>query len=278
MKSLFDDTSFLCSKLITNTYSTSFSIGTLLIDQKIRKHIYAIYGFVRYADEIVDSFHAYDKKYLLQKFKQDTYEAIDKKISLNPILNSYQHSVNIFNIDIKLIDAFLHSMEMDLSKAHHDLESYKEYIYGSAEVVGLMCLRVFVEGNDAEYEILKKPALALGAAFQKVNFLRDLKHDSFNLGRNYFPEILMNKFDILTKKEIEQDIEHDFSEAYKGILQLPKSSQLGVYVAYVYYQSLFKKIQKNTPENVMSKRIRIADGQKFLLLTQSYFKHSLSLV
>jgi phytoene/squalene synthetase len=278
MKDLFDSTSFSCSKLITNAYSTSFSIGTMLLDKKIRKHIYSIYGFVRYADEIVDSFHNFDKTYLLQKFKADTYEAIEKKISLNPILNSYQATVNEFGIDKPVIDAFLHSMEMDLSQAKHDLASYKEYIYGSAEVVGLMCLRVFVEGDDKMYEDLKKPALALGAAFQKVNFLRDLRHDSLQLGRTYFPEIQFDSFDAMTKKEIEQDIENDFREAYKGILRLPQSAQLGVYVAFVYYNSLFRKIQKTAPEEVMSKRIRIADSEKIFLLTQSYFKHSLSLV
>jgi phytoene synthase len=278
MKSLFDQTSFHCSKLITNAYSTSFSIGTMLLDKRIRKHIYSIYGFVRYADEIVDTFHDYDKQYLLQKFKEDTYEAINRGISLNPILNSYQHTVNTYKIDIALVDSFLKSMEMDLDKANHDLKSYEEYIYGSAEVVGLMCLRVFTEGDEHTYKSLQKPALALGAAFQKVNFLRDMKQDVITLGRSYFPEIQLRSFDSVTKKEIEKDIENDFREAYKGILKLPKSSRLGVYVAFVYYNSLFRKICKTSPEGVMLKRIRIADPEKLFLLTQSYFRHSLSLV
>lgn len=277
MKQLFDSTSFRCSKLITNAYSTSFSIGTRLISKRIREHIYSIYGFVRYADEIVDSFHDFDKINLLQKFKRDTYEAIEDGISLNPILNSYQKTVNQFGIDYHVIEAFLHSMEMDLTKESHDIKSYKEYIYGSAEVVGLMCLRVFVEGNDALYEELKPAALRLGAAFQKVNFLRDLSHDNITLGRTYFPELEFSSFNLCTKKQIEYDIEKDFIAAYLGIMKLPKSAQLGVYVAYVYYYNLFKKIEKVSPENIMHERVRIPDAKKLYLLTESYFKHSFSL-
>lgn len=277
MKQLFDTTSFRCSKLITNAYSTSFSIGTRLISKRIREHIYSIYGFVRYADEIVDSFHDFDKINLLQKFKRDTYEAIEDGISLNPILNSYQKTVNQFGINYHVIEAFLHSMEMDLTKESHDIKSYKEYIYGSAEVVGLMCLRVFVEGNDTLYEELKPAALRLGAAFQKVNFLRDLSHDNITLGRTYFPELEFSSFNLCTKKQIEQDIEKDFRAAYLGIMKLPKSAQLGVYVAYAYYYNLFKKIEKISPENIMHERVRIPDAKKLYLLTESYFKHSLSL-
>ncbi|MDX2190486.1 MAG: phytoene/squalene synthase family protein [Bacteroidota bacterium] len=277
MKALFDSTSFKISKLITNAYSTSFSIGTMLLQANIRSHIYTIYGFVRYADEIVDSFHDYDKGYLIKKFRNDTYEAIEHKISLNPILNSFQATVNTFGIERSIIDSFLDSMEMDLKKSDHDLLSYKKYIYGSAEVVGLMCLRVFTEGNNAMYEHLKKPALALGAAFQKVNFLRDLRHDSMNLGRTYFPEIQDQRFDNYTKNLIEKDIRKDFEEALAGIKQLPRSSRLGVYVAYVYYMNLFKKIEQYTPEQVMQQRIRIPDTQKVYLLAQSYFQHSFNL-
>lgn len=278
MKQLFDSTSFRCSKLVTNAYSTSFSIGTRLINKRLREHIYSIYGFVRYADEIVDSFHDFDKINLLKKFKRDTYEAIEDGISLNPILNSYQKTVNEYGIDYHVIEAFLHSMEMDLTKESHDASSYKEYIYGSAEVVGLMCLRVFVEGNVEMYEELKPAALKLGAAFQKVNFLRDLSHDNIILGRTYFPELAFNRFDLYTKRQIENDIEKDFRAAYLGIMKLPKSAQLGVYVAYVYYYNLFKKIVKLSPENIMIERVRIHDTKKIYLLTESYFKHSFSLV
>lgn len=277
MKHLFDTTSFDCSKLITNAYSTSFSMGTMLIDKKIRKHIYSIYGFVRYADEIVDTFHGFDKEKLLKQFRNDTFSAIEDGISLNPILNSYQKTVNEFEIGIDLIEAFLHSMEMDLEQKKHDLDSYKEYIYGSAEVVGLMCLRVFVEGNAVKYDELKDAALALGSAFQKVNFLRDLKHDSFSLGRTYFPEIKSNSFDDSTKRLIEEDIQNDFDIAYKGIILLPQSCKLGVYVAYVYYHKLFRKIKEAKSGEVMQSRIRIPNSQKIYLLTKSYLKHSLNL-
>lgn len=277
MKQLFDTTSFDCSKLVTKAYSTSFSLGTRLIDKKIRKHIYSIYGFVRYADEIVDTFHGYNKAVLLKKFKSDTYAAIKDGISLNPILNSYQATVNQYGIEHEVIEAFLHSMEMDLTQKVHDLGSYKEYIYGSAEVVGLMCLRVFVEGNEKMYQELKPAALALGSAFQKVNFLRDLKHDSMQLGRVYFPEINSSRFDEYTKRQIEADIENDFALAYEGITQLPQSARLGVYVAYVYYYKLFKKIRNVKHSEVMGKRIRIPNAQKVFLLTKSYFEHSLNL-
>ncbi len=247
----------------------------MLIDKKIRKHIYSIYGFVRYADEIVDTFHGFDKEKLLKQFRNDTFTSIEDGISLNPILNSFQKTVNQFNIDIPVIEAFLHSMEMDLSHKNHDFASYKEYIYGSAEVVGLMCLCVFVEGDKKMYELLKASALALGSAFQKVNFLRDLQHDSINLGRTYFPEINSGRFDDTTKQIIEEDISKDFQMAYKGIMSLPKSCKLGVYVAYVYYFKLFNKIKKVKSTEVMRSRIRIPNSQKIYLLTKSYFEHSL---
>lgn len=217
------------------------------------------------------------KKKLLEKFNRDTYEAIEDGISLNPILNSFQKTVNQYKIEKQVIDAFLHSMEMDLTKESHDIYSYQQYIYGSAEVVGLMCLRVFVEGNDTIYNELKPAALRLGAAFQKVNFLRDLSHDNLTLGRTYFPELAFSSFNLCTKKQIEQDIEKDFRAAYLGIMNLPKTAKLGVYVAYVYYYNLFKKIQKISPENIMNERIRIPDSKKLYLLTESYFKHSLSI-
>ncbi|TAG56209.1 MAG: phytoene/squalene synthase family protein [Cytophagales bacterium] len=277
MKHLFDKTSFSCSKLVTTSYSTSFSIGTKLINKSIRQHIYSIYGFVRYADEIVDTFHGFDKKVLLERFKKDTYLAIEEGISLNPILNSFQFTVNKYKIDLDVIKAFLHSMEMDLSKESHDLKSYKEYIYGSAEVVGLMCLRVFVEGNFTNYEKLKPSALKLGSAFQKVNFLRDLNHDNVQLGRTYFPELEYESFNLCTKHRIEDDIEKDFRDAYIGIMQLPVTAKLGVYVAYMYYYNLFKKIQSTTPERIMNERVRIPDSKKIYLLTKSYFKYSLSM-
>lgn len=274
MKQLFDNTSFDCSKLVTNAYSTSFSIGTMLIDKKIRKHIYSIYGFVRYADEIVDTFHGFDKEKLLAQFRSDTFSAIENGISLNPILNSYQKTVNEFKIDLEIIEAFLHSMEMDLIQKEHDLNSYKEYIYGSAEVVGLMCLRVFVEGDDNKYADLKNAALALGSAFQKVNFLRDIRHDSLSLGRTYFPEIKSQLFDDKAKELIESDIQKDFDLAYNGIILLPKSCKLGVYVAYVYYLKLFNKIKEVNSAEVLKSRIRIPNSQKIYLLTKSYIKHS----
>ncbi len=274
MKQLFDNTSFDCSKLITKAYSTSFSLGTMLIDKKIRKHIYSIYGFVRYADEIVDSFHGYDKEKLLKQFKEDTFRAINDSVSLNPILNSFQKTVNDYKIDPELIKAFLHSMEMDLCICNHDPESYKAYIYGSAEVVGLMCLHVFVEGNVKMYEDLKKPALALGSAFQKVNFLRDLRDDSVILGRTYFPEIKSKRLDEATKRSIESDIRKDFEMACKGIVLLPQSSRLGVYVAYVYYNQLFRKITKTKSSDILRSRIRIPNSQKIFLLTRSYLEHT----
>ena len=278
MKELYDSVSINCSRLTTKTYSTSFSIGIWCLGKALRDPIYAIYGFVRLADEIVDTFHDYDKKVLLERFKVETHLAIDEKISLNPILNSFQATVNQVGIDKELIDQFLLSMEMDLEKKQYDDEGLKQYILGSAEVVGLMCLRVFCYGNDARYEQLKPYAMSLGSAFQKVNFLRDLNADFAGMGRTYFPGLEINRFDDRNKKLIEESIESDFHKGYMGIRQLPRSSRFGVYVAYVYYRALFNKI-KNTPSTkILQSRIRIRNRHKALLLAYSYFKHQLNLL
>jgi len=276
MVDLFDKTTFECSKLITKRYSTSFTLGIKTLSKKFHYPVYAIYGFVRYADEIVDTFHNHDKKRLLEEFKAETFKAIAQKISFNPVLHSFQIVVNQYNIDHELIEAFLKSMEMDLDKKVYSQEGYQEYIYGSAEVVGLMCLRVFCEGDDNLYQSLKTPAKSLGSAFQKVNFLRDLKSDFDERGRVYFPGVDFNNFSKDTKALIEQDIQKDFDDAYQGILRLPEGSKLGVYLAYIYYLKLFKKI-KNTSEKVIQKeRIRIPDGMKFTLLLQTYIRHRLN--
>ncbi|MDQ3193259.1 MAG: phytoene/squalene synthase family protein [Bacteroidota bacterium] len=278
MKSLFDSLSAQSSKLTTRTYSTSFSLGIYFLENKLRSSIYSIYGFVRFADEIVDSFEGYDKKYLLNKFKQDTYEAIETRISLNPILNSFQNTVNEFKISHDLIETFLLSMEMDLEKIDYSKEKYNQYILGSAEVVGLMCLCVFSEGNQKMYEEFKPSAMSLGAAFQKVNFLRDIKADYQTLGRTYFPEVDMNNFTSQEKTSIEQEIEDDFKAALKGIRKLPLSSRGGVYLAYVYYYSLFKKIKNVPVEKVLTERVRISNGKKFRLMLNSMFCYKLNLI
>jgi phytoene/squalene synthetase len=249
-----------------------------MFDRKLHAPIYGIYGFVRYADEIVDTFHGYDKKKLLDNFKKDTFQAIEDKISLNPILHSFQIVVNKYNIEHDLITAFLRSMEMDLYFNEYNQTCYEEYIYGSAEVVGLMCLRVFCEGNEEAYQRLKPAARSLGAAFQKVNFLRDMKSDYFERGRTYFPNVDFKRFDYQAKKEIEADIQRDFDHAYMGILQLPKSARLGVYLAYIYYLKLFRKIQETAPTKVMNERIRVPDTKKFTLLVKSYVKHQLNYI
>lgn len=278
MMDLFDTTTFKCSELITKHYSTSFSLGIRTLDKSLHRPIYAIYGFVRYADEIVDTFHGYDKKKLLADFKADTYKAIAEKISLNPILHSFQSVVNVYNIDHALIEAFLYSMEMDLYKQDYNDSKYNEYIYGSAEVVGLMCLYVFCDGNESEYQRLKEPARKLGSAFQKVNFLRDMKSDYEERGRVYFPNVEIKYFTAEVKQRIEADIAADFKEAYKGILQLPKKAQLGVYLAYIYYLQLFKRIQNATTDMVLAERIRLPDNRKFSLLVKSYIKHRLNYI
>ena len=278
MKERFDSVSASCSKLTTQAYSTSFSIGILCLEEKLRDPIYAIYGFVRSADEIVDSFHDYDKVSLLREFREDTWKALANRISLNPILNSFQHVVNTFAIDRALIDQFLKSMEMDLARQSYDEEGYKEYILGSAESVGLMCLKVFCCRKPELYEHLKPNAMSLGAAFQKVNFLRDLGADYLGLKRTYFPGLNVDRFDDKTKVGIEKGITQDFSHALEGIKQLPRGSRFGVYVAYVYYLALFKKI-KNTPSQLVTKsRISIAKGEKATLLAFSYIKHQLNLI
>ena len=276
MLELYNTTTLQCSKLITEHYSTSFTLGIKTLHKKFHLPIYAIYGFVRYADEIVDTFHQHDKAALLARFKADTYEAIAQAISLNPVLHSFQMIVNQYHIEHQLIEAFLHSMEMDLHFSTYDDSRYKEYIYGSAEVVGLMCLRVFCEGDEAMYQRLKAPACSLGAAFQKINFLRDIKSDYAERGRTYFPEVDFLKFDEQSKKDIEADIQKDFDDAYKGIVQLPKGARLGVYLAYVYYITLFNKIKKLPASTIMQERIRVPDNKKLSLLVQSYFKYQLN--
>lgn len=278
MKTLFDQISIASSTIVTKTYSTSFSLGIRCLHKKFHSAIYSIYGFVRVADEIVDSFHDFNKKELLTCFMADTYKSIAQGISLNPILNSFQHVVNDYSIDKELIDCFLNSMEMDLMETEHSPVSYNNYILGSAEVVGLMCLRVFTENNEALYQDLKPSAMKLGAAFQKINFLRDLKNDYEVLGRVYFPEVDLTVFSDKEKKEIEQDIEKDFNEALVGIKQLPRSSRFGVYVAYIYYKSLFNKIKSVSSCNIMSQRIRIPNSRKLSLLAGSYVKHSFRMI
>ncbi|MCD0489638.1 phytoene/squalene synthase family protein [Pedobacter sp. MC2016-14] len=275
MKLLFDRISQASSKIVTTTYSTSFSLGIRCLHKKFHTPIYGIYGFVRLADEIVDSFHEYDKETLLQDFKEGTYKAIDQKISLNPILNSFQHVVRDYQIENELIERFLASMEMDLNDKQHSSGSYDEYILGSAEVVGLMCLRVFLENDEQRYQHLKPFAMKLGAAFQKINFLRDLKNDYEVLGRVYFPELDLSVFSEQSKAAIEADIELDFNAALVGIKQLPCSSRFGVYVAYVYYRTLFNKIKSVSSAKIMGERIRIPNTQKISLLAGSYFKYRL---
>jgi phytoene synthase len=278
MFELFEKSTFGCSKLVTELYSTSFSMGIKTLAKSFREPIYGIYGFVRFADEIVDTFHEFDKKYLLDKFKADTYEAIEMGISLNPILHSFQKIVREYKIEHELIDAFLYSMEMDLGRVVYDDSKYKEYIYGSAEVVGLMCLKVFVEGNQEQYEKLKGDARSLGAAFQKVNFLRDIKSDFQERGRIYFPEIDMSHFSAISKKEIENDIQKDFDDALRGILNLPTGARSGVYLAYVYYLKLFKRIKNTSAEKIQEQRIRVPDFVKFTLLAKTLVKGSLGVL
>jgi len=278
MKKLFDELAYKVSKAVTEKYSTSFSLGILALKPSIRPAIYAIYGYVRLADEIVDSFHNYDKARLLQRLKTETWNALDEKISLNPILQSFQETVNNFNIDKALIEQFLHSMEMDLQQIDYNSDLYKEYILGSAEVVGLMCLQVFTENKKETFEMLKPYAMKLGSAFQKVNFLRDLKEDYHNLGRTYFPNIDMKVFNNNIKSQVENEIEEDFKNALIGIKRLPSSSRFGVYLAYKYYLSLFKKIKNTSAEKIMNQRIRIHNGQKFSLAMSSYIQYKMAII
>jgi len=278
MKDLYKDVCYKCSKLVTNNYSTSFSLGVSLLHKDFVLPIHAIYGFVRFADEIVDTFHEHNKKELLDRFIKDTHDAIADKISLNPILHSFQDTVNKYKIDVQLIDTFLASMQMDLDKTNYNKEGYEKYILGSAEVVGLMCLKIFVEGDEQKYQELKHDAMKLGSAFQKINFLRDLKADVHMLGRSYFPGFDANNFNNTTKKEIEKDIQQDFDAGLRGIKMLPKKARLGVYLAYIYYIALFKKIQNTSPDKVISSRIRIPDARKYALFVGSYFKHHFNLI
>jgi len=278
MKQLFDNVSIKTSKMVTNSYSTSFSLGIKFLHKQFQDPIYSIYGFVRFADEIVDTFHDFNKKELLDEFKIETYRAIERGISLNPVLNSFQKVVNDFKIDHKLIDTFLRSMEMDLEKKEYSEEAYKDYILGSAEVVGLMCLRVFVKGNQKMYEDLTPYAMALGSAFQKINFLRDLHADYLGMGRVYFPNVELKELDPQTKAALEDDIEIDFNKGLEGIKLLPKDSCFGVYVAYIYYRKLFNKIKSLHPERILEERIRIPNSQKMALFASSYVRHSLNLL
>jgi phytoene/squalene synthetase len=278
MKALFDNISERTSKMVTNSYSTSFSLGVKFLGKKFHNPIYAIYGFVRFADEIVDTFHEFDKKILLDDFKADTYKAIKQGISLNPVLNNFQRVVNEYQIDHKLIDTFLHSMEMDLTEQSYDQRGYEEYILGSAEVVGLMCLKVFVEGDQTKYNELKNSAMKLGAAFQKINFLRDFKADVDGLGRMYFPQLHAQSFNDETKREIEADIIKDFAAGYEGIKKLPKDTRLGVYVAYIYYKNLLKKITNMPVNRILEERVRIPDNQKYALFFGSYIRHSFNML
>jgi len=278
MVNLFHTTSESCSRLVTKRYSTSFSSAIKMLHKDLRTPIFNIYGFVRFADEIVDTFHDHDKEYLLDQFKRETYDAIRRGISLNPILNSFQLTVNEYNIDLKLIDAFFHSMEMDLDKKSYCADGYREYIYGSAEVVGLMCLYVYCEGKQQLFDELKAPAQSLGAAFQKVNFLRDIKADFCGLSRIYFPGCDFNNFTEEDKKKIEDEIMQDFRDAYHGILRLPLKARFGVYVAYKYYLSLFKKIKKLKPEKVLEKRIRIPNYYKAMIIFRAGVKNQLRLI
>ncbi len=275
---LFRETCLQCSKVITEAYSTSFTLGIKTLDKKFHLPVYAIYGFVRYADEIVDTFHDYDRRKLLFDFKKQTYEAISSGISLNPVLHAFQCVVNDYDIDKAYIEAFLNSMEMDLEDKSYDKSLYNEYIYGSAEVVGLMCLKVFCEGNNEQFERLKKPAQSLGAAFQKVNFLRDMRSDFDERGRVYFPKVDYNKFSNKCKAEIEADIVQDFEAAYAGILALPRSARMGVYLAYVYYMKLFKKIQNLPATQILKERVRVPDNTKLALLLGSYLKYRLNVI
>nr|ABB88949.1 CrtB [Algoriphagus sp. KK10202C] len=276
-KELFDQTSLDCGKLITQRYSTSFTLGIQTLEKKYHAPIYAIYGFVRYADEIVDTFHEHDKAKLLAEFRRETYVAIESGLSLNPVLHGFQLMVNKYEIGLDLIESFFQSMAMDLDFSTYSDSRYQEYIYGSAEVVGLMCLKVFVEGDDAMYQRLKRPAQMLGSAFQKVNFLRDIKSDFEERGRVYFPGVSFELFDKLAKGVIEEDIQKDFDEALIGIAQLPEGAKLGVKVAYLYYQKLFDKIKSLSAAKITHERIRIPNSQKFSLLIGTYFGSKLGL-
>ena len=279
MKDVFDKVSQDCSKIVIKEYSTSFYRATELLSKSIRNDIFNIYGFVRFADEIVDTFHDYPKKQLLDEFEKELWLSIENKISLNPILNSFQYTVNKYDIDPSLIKSFMKSMRMDLDiRRYKNRKDYKEYIYGSADVIGLMCLKVFVSGSKKEYNKLKPYAMSLGSAFQKVNFLRDLKSDEEILNRIYFPNINMQNFDEYTKETIINEIEEDFEHAIKGIVKLPEKAKFGVYIAYRYYNKLLKKLKRTPSIDIKESRIRIDNFQKFIVLTRSYIKYQLNLI
>ncbi len=275
MLELFDQSSYACSRRVTELYSTSFTLGIKALDKRYHDAIYGIYGFVRYADEIVDTFHDWDKKDLLDRFRADTWKAIEEKISLNPILHAFQLTVHRYQIDHKLIEAFLHSMEMDLYMSNYKQSHYEEYIYGSAEVVGLMCLKVFCDRDTQLYANLIEPARHLGAAFQKVNFLRDLQADFKERGRVYFPDVDFENFCQQEKDRIEEEIRIDFEQAYKGIMQLPAGAKFGVYLAYKYYLKLFRKICRTQPEQVMQTRIRVSDPAKIGMWASLYLRSNM---
>ncbi|MFT4661320.1 MAG: phytoene synthase [Patiriisocius sp.] len=278
MKELFDKSSVKCSELITKSYSTSFSLGIKMFAPSLRPPIYSIYGFVRYADEIVDSFHDYEQEELLTEFIVDYKKALDRKISLNPILNSFQKIVREYNL-FDLADSFLESMTMDLTKAEYQSEEqYKKYIYGSADVVGLMCLKVFVKGDESRYEELKPQAMSLGSAFQKVNFLRDIRDDFNVLGRSYFPNVTNRNLDAATKNEIIADIEKDFQNGYQGITQLPLDAKLGVYLAYRYYLSLLNKLKAKESSEIMNARIRVSSPIKMVILFKSFVRFKMNMI
>lgn len=278
MRKLFDEISLKTSKLVTNSYSTSFSLGILFLDKEIRNHIYSIYGFVRFADEIVDTFEGYDQENLLSEFKSDLQNSIVNNISLNPILNSFQKTYNTFNLGQDLTDKFMDSMAMDLNKKNYSESSYEDYILGSAEVVGLMCLKIFLNGDEEKYNELKPYAMRLGAAFQKINFLRDLKADYEDLGRSYFPNLDIENFNKQQKTLIEKEIEEDFKIALIGIKKLPKTSRQGVYLAYIYYEKLFLKIKNVPAQRILSERIRISNFKKTILMIQSVLRYQTNLL
>jgi len=279
MKHLFDKVSEDCSKIVTQSYSTSFSMATKMLHPSIRNHVYNVYGFVRFADEIVDSFHQYPKEELLDRFEADLYHGLDHKINLNPILNSFQKTVNAYDIDQELIAAFMRSMRWDLEKKVYETDQeYKDYIYGSADVVGLMCLKIFVKGDTAQYESLKPAAMALGSAFQKVNFLRDLKNDFQDLERTYFPNVNFNQFDETSKSAIIEEIESDFAKALEGIFKLPTEARFGVYTAYKYYTKLLAKLKRTPSLNIQKTRIRVPNYQKMTVFARSYVKYRLNLL
>ena len=275
---LYKQISSRFSRMTTRSYSTSFTLGIWCLDKEFRDPVYSVYGFVRFADEIVDTFHGHDRALLLHRFTEDTWRAIDEKISINPILQSFQATVNAFNIDRSLIEQFLQSMEMDLHRSEHDEASFGQYILGSAEVVGLMCLRVFCKGNEETYHRLKTDAMKLGSAFQKINFLRDLRADYTILGRCYFPGLDINRFDEETKKKIEENIASDFRQGFEGIKRLPRGARLGVYVAYLYYIALFRKIKQLPSEAVLQSRVRVRNRFKLAILGYSFVKHQLNLL